>query len=101
AELRGHPSRLDWMAVAFIVLAVGAGRGLLVPASIGLARVPENQLKFAVGVMLSALGVLWTGEGLGVAWPLGDLAIVVLAALFLGVALLAKVALKRPSRIAP
>ena len=132
-ELRRHESRLDWIAglasfkavllegleVAFIVVAVGAGRGLLVPASIGavaacalvavfglalrrpLERVPENQLKFAVGVMLSAFGVFWTGEGLGVAWPLGDLAIVVLGALFLGVALLAVVALKRPTQIAP
>jgi uncharacterized membrane protein len=133
AALRQHEARLDWFAglasfkavllegleVAFIVVAVGAGRGLLLPASLGaaaacllvaviglalhrpLARVPENQLKFAVGVMLSAFGVFWTGEGLGVAWPLGDLAIVVLGALFLAVALLAVVALKRPSQIAP
>jgi len=133
AELRRHESRLDWLAglasfkavllegleVAFIVVAVGAGRGLLFAASVGavaacalvtvlglalrrpLARVPENQLKFAVGVMLSAFGVFWTGEGLGVAWPLGDLAIIVLGALFLAVALLAVVALKRPRQIAP
>ncbi len=132
-ELRRHHARLDWIAglasfkavllegleVAFIVVAVGAGRGLIVPASVGavaacalvtviglslrrpLERVPENQLKFAVGVMLCAFGVFWTGEGLGVAWPLGDLAIVVLGALFLGVALLAVVALKRPTQIAP
>jgi len=126
--LRRHKSRVDWLAglasfkavllegleVAFIVVAVGAGRGLLLPASLGaaaacalvvlvglalhrpLARVPENQLKFAVGIMLSAFGVFWTGEGLGVTWPLGDLAIVALAALFLGVSLVAVVALKRP-----
>ena len=133
AALRRHESRLDWLAglasfkavllegveVAFIVVAIGAGRGLILPASLGaaaacvlvavvglvlhrpLARVPENQLKFAVGVMLSAFGVFWTGEGLGVAWPLGDLAIVALAALFLAVALLAVVALKRPRASAP
>jgi uncharacterized membrane protein len=127
AELRRHGSRLDWLAglasfkavllegleVVFVVIALGAGRGLLIPASLGalaacslvalaglalhrpLARVPENQLKFAVGVMLSAFGVFWTGEGLGVDWPLGDFAIVALAALFLGAALLAVVALKR------
>jgi len=126
--LRRHKSRVDWLSglasfkavllegleVAFIVVAVGAGRGLLLPASLGaaaacalvvlvglalhrpLARVPENQLKFAVGIMLSAFGVFWTGEGLGVTWPLGDLAIVALAALFLGVSLVAVVALKRP-----
>jgi uncharacterized membrane protein len=48
-----------------------------------LARVPENMLKFAVGVMLSAFGVFWVGEGLGIAWPGEDLAIPVFAVLFL------------------
>ena len=52
-----------------------------------LARVPENTLKLAVGVLLAAFGVFWTGEGLGVAWPGADLAIVLFAALFLTVAL--------------
>jgi uncharacterized membrane protein len=115
--MRQHEARLDWFAalasfkavllegleVVFIVIAVSAGRGLLIPASIGalaaclmiagigfvihrpLARVPENTLKFAVGIMLAAFGVIWTGEGLGVAWPGADLAIVAFAALFLGV----------------
>ena len=128
AELREHRSRLDWLAglasfkavllegleVVFIVIAVGAGRGLFLPASAGalgacglvaiagfilhrpLARVPENALKFAVGVMLSAFGVFWTGEGLGVAWPGADLAIVGFAGLFLLVAALATVAVRRP-----
>src|SRR6184192_198538 len=128
AELREHRSRLDWLAglasfkavllegleVAFIVVAVGAGRGLLFAASVGavaacalvtvlglalrrpLARVPENQLKFAVGVMLSAFGVFWTGEGLGVAWPLGDLAIVGFAAMFLAVSGAAVLLARRP-----
>jgi uncharacterized membrane protein len=44
-----------------------------------LARVPENTLKFAVGIMLSSFGVFWTGEGLGVAWPGHDVAILVMA----------------------
>ncbi len=128
AELREHRSRLDWLAgvasfkavllegleVVFIVIAVGAGRGLFLAASAGalgacalvaiagfilhrpLARVPENALKFAVGVMLSAFGVFWTGEGLGVAWPGADLAIVGFAGLFLLVAALATVAVRRP-----
>src|SRR5438094_418677 len=86
-------SLVEALEVAFIVVAVGAGRGLLVPAGLGaiaactlviviglalrrpLERLPENPLKFAVGVMLSAFGVFWTGEGLGVGWPLGNLAI--------------------------
>jgi uncharacterized membrane protein len=54
-----------------------------------LSRVPENTLKFGVGVMLSAFGVFWTGEGLGVAWPGEDLALLLFAVLFLGAGLLA------------
>jgi uncharacterized membrane protein len=59
-----------------------------------LARVPENTLKFTVGVMLSAFGVFWTGEGLGVPWPGEDLAILGFAVLFL-IAALAAVRLGR------
>ena len=60
-----------------------------------LARVPENTLKFAVGIMLSAFGVFWVGEGISVPWPGEDLAIVGLMVLFLAVALGAVVALAR------
>ena len=92
---------LEGLEVVFIVIALGAGPGLLVPTGVAalaacllvagagfmvhrpLTRVPENTLKFAVGVMLTAFGVFWTGEGLGVAWPGADLAILVFAALFL------------------
>jgi uncharacterized membrane protein len=92
---------LEGLEVAFIVVAVGAGRGLLGAAALGalaacavvlaigiavhrpLARVPENTLKFGVGVMLSAFGVFWGGEGLGIRWPGGDLALPALALLFL------------------
>src|SRR5947209_8781438 len=97
---------IEGLEVVFIVIAVGAGRGLLVPASLGalaacamvfaigavvhrpLSRVPENLLKFGVGVMLSAFGVFWTGEGLGIAWPGQDLALLFFAALFLGAGLI-------------
>ena len=96
---------LEGIEVVFVVIAVGAGRDLIWPASLGalaacllvlilgaivhkpLARVPENTLKFGVGVMLSAFGVYWTGEGLGATWPGHDLAILGLAAIFLGVGL--------------
>ncbi len=133
ANLRGdarrHERRFEWIAgitafkavvlegieVVFIVIAVGAGRGLLWPASLGalaacvivlviglivhkpLSRVPENTLKFGVGVMLSAFGVYWTGEGLGIAWPGRDLAIVAFAAIFLGVGLGLAALLRRPA----
>jgi uncharacterized membrane protein len=40
-----------------------------------LERVPENALKFVVGVLLTSFGVFWAGEGAGVDWPGSDLAI--------------------------
>lgn len=109
---------LEGLEVVFIVLAVGArhsasGPDMMIPASIGalaafvavmafgllvrkpLAKVPENALKFVVGVMLSSFGVFWTSEGLGAPWPGGDLALFGLAGAFL-VAALALVALVRP-----
>jgi uncharacterized membrane protein len=54
-----------------------------------LARVPENSLKFAVGVLLSAFGVFWLGEGLGYAWPGRDLALLGLIGAVAALALLA------------
>jgi len=90
--------------VVFIVLAVGAGNGQIVPASLGalaaaglvliiglaihkpLAQVPENALKFVVGIMLSAFGTFWVLEGLGGSWPGADIAILALALGFAAVA---------------
>jgi uncharacterized membrane protein len=66
---------------------------LLVISALGLAlhrplaRVPENTLKFTVGVLLSAFGTFWAGEGAGIAWPGDDLAIPCLMAAYLGLAL--------------
>ncbi len=37
-----------------------------------LGRIPENKLKFTVGVLLSAFGTFWFGEGVGLAWPGAD-----------------------------
>jgi uncharacterized membrane protein len=59
--------------------------------------VPENTLKFGVGVMLSAFGVFWTGEGLGIDWPGQDAVLIAFAALFLAVGLLTASALRRPA----
>jgi Ca2+/H+ antiporter, TMEM165/GDT1 family len=105
---------LEGLEVAFIVIAVGAGRGLILPASLGalaacvvvlaigalvrrpLARVPENMLKFSVGVILCAFGVFWTGEGLGIAWPGADLMILCFGAAFLLVALGAVAVVRQP-----
>jgi uncharacterized membrane protein len=91
---------LEGLEVTFTVLAIGAGGSLLV-ASIGaalaallvillglalhrpLSRVPENTLKFIVGIMLTAFGIFWIGEGLGFPWPGEDLALIAMVALLL------------------
>jgi uncharacterized membrane protein len=107
---------LEGIEVVFIVIALGAGRGLMWPASLGalaafaiilpigaairkpLARVPENAIKFAVGTMLSAFGVFWTGEGLGIAWPGQDLALAAFVAIFLTVGLATASALRHSAQ---
>lgn len=81
---------LEGLEVAFIVItfgsaqgniplaAVAAGAALVLVATVGvlvrapLARVPENTLKFAVGVMLTTFGIFWSAEGAGADWPGGD-----------------------------
>jgi Ca2+/H+ antiporter, TMEM165/GDT1 family len=99
---------LEGTEVVFIVIAVGAGgAGLILPASLGalvalllvavlglllhrpLSRVPENSLKFVVGVLLSAFGTFWVGEGAGIEWPGADWSIPALVLGFMGLALLA------------
>jgi uncharacterized membrane protein len=84
---------LEGVEVAFIVVAVLAGGPGLLPAVAAvvhrpLARVPENTLKFAVGVLISAFGVFWTGEGLGMEWPGHDLALLALVGALLASGLL-------------
>ncbi len=95
---------LEGLEVAFIVLtfgstqgsiplaAVGAGAAVVLVGGVGLvaraplARVPENTMKFAVGVMLTTFGIFWSAEGAGAQWPGDDaslpfvLAFVVLSA---------------------
>jgi Ca2+/H+ antiporter, TMEM165/GDT1 family len=85
------PASLGALAACVIVLLIGA----IVHKP--LSRVPENTLKFGVGVMLSAFGVFWTGEGLGISWPGSDFAIVVFAAVFLVTGLTLAAMLRRPA----
>jgi len=84
---------LEGLEVAFIVLTFGANQHriplasasaavavlLVVAAGLAarapLARVPENTMKFAVGVMLSSFGMFWGAEGAGASWPGGDAAL--------------------------
>jgi uncharacterized membrane protein len=56
------------VAVALVALAGAAARA-------PLARVPENAMKFAVGVMLTSFGTFWGAEGAGAHWPGGDTAL--------------------------
>jgi uncharacterized membrane protein len=87
---------LEGLEVAFIVLTFGANQhriGLAaaaagaaiavvvlagVAARAPLARVPENIIKFAVGVMLTSFGMFWGAEGAGAHWPGGDGALLVI-----------------------
>ncbi len=104
---------LEGVEVVFIVVAVGAAETSMAPAALGavaamllvlllgillhrpLMRVPENSLKFGVGVILSAFGIFWIGKGCGVEWPGEDLAIIGLMAGLLIVALFSVKWLKR------
>ena len=64
------------------VLVIGAGAVLHRP----LQAVPENTMKFVVGIMVSAFGLFWFGEGIGLHWPYGDATILLLMALLLAAA---------------
>jgi Ca2+/H+ antiporter, TMEM165/GDT1 family len=92
---------LEGIEVILILTALGARPGGLAPALIGggvalvavvgvglvlhapLARLPETHLKYVVGLVLSTFGVFFAAEGLGVAWPLSDAALLYIAAAFL------------------
>ncbi len=96
---------LEGLEVAFIVITfgtnsaanklqgienagIGAFLALLVVAVFGLmargplTRIPENYLKFIVGIMLVTFGTFWSGEGMGIAWPFSDWFLFVLAMFF-------------------
>jgi uncharacterized membrane protein len=62
-------------AAAAVVLVVAVGIVVRGP----LGRVPENTLKFVVGVLLTSFGIFWGGEGAGAEWPGSDLAILGIA----------------------
>jgi uncharacterized membrane protein len=110
---------LEGLEVVFIVITFGASQHNVGAAVIGaaaavlavavtgvlvrapLARVPENAMKFAVGVMLTSFGIFWGAEGAGVSWPGQDAALLVLVPLVVLVALGYTVLLRRPRAVQP
>ncbi len=108
---------LEGLEVVFIVLTFGAAQGrlplaasaavaaVLLVAAVGLLvrrpleRVPENTIKFTVGLALTSFGIFWGGEGAGVSWPGSDLAILGILA-FLALAAAVLVRLLRRERVA-
>lgn len=78
AALAGLGGPLPAAGGAVLALVVVAGAGVAVRGP--LSRVPENAMKTVVGVMLSAFGTFFVGEGLGVRWPAGDWSLLLLIA---------------------
>ena len=94
---------LEGLEVAFIVITFGTNAGRLAEATLGavlavvlvvvvgifvhrpLSRVPENGLKFAVGLMLITFGTFWAGEGIGIEWPASDATILILLVIYAAV----------------
>jgi len=111
---------LEGLEVAFIVISFGSGGSSGIgAAAIGAAaagvlvilvgalvraplqRIPENTLKFIVGIMLTTFGTFWAGESFGINWPFSDLFLLMLAALYLVVSALLITAIKqRQPRVA-
>lgn len=96
---------LEGLEVAFIVVSFGSNQGSVPLAVLGaalavaavtvagiavrgpLARVPENTLKFVVGVLLTSFGTFWGAEGAGADWPGSDVALLVVVGVVLIAAL--------------
>ena len=84
-------------AVAAAVVVAVAGLAVRAP----LARVPENTLKFAVGVMLTSFGIFWGTEGAGATWPGHDAALLVVVPAVAAAAGLAAIVLRRLRQASP
>jgi len=104
---------LEGLEVAFIVVTFGGAQRNVALAAVGaaaaavvvllfgvavhrpLSQVPENTMKYAVGVMLTTFGMFWAGEGAGIHWPGGDAALIGLLAYVLLMSVLLTAALRR------
>jgi uncharacterized membrane protein len=95
---------LEGLEVAFIVVTIGGAQHSVGLAALGalvalvvvlvagikvhapLSRVPENTLKFAVGIMLTSFGIFWGAEGAGVSWPGADASLFIVIAFVVALA---------------
>jgi len=107
---------LEGLEVAFIVVTFGSNQGsiplaaagalaaLVLVAGVGfsvrgpLSRVPENTIKFAVGILLTSFGIFWAAEGAGARWPGSDAALPGVLALVVASAALLVAVLRRERR---
>ena len=107
---------LEGFEVIFIVLTFGALKNSIATATLAalfalvivagsafvirkpLARVPENTLKFVVGIMAATFGIFWTTEGMGFTWPYADLMLLFIGAWVALVSYLCVIWLKRLRR---
>jgi Predicted membrane protein len=110
---------LEGLEVVFIVIAFGSAQGQLGLAAAGaaaalvivvlagvvakgpLSRVPENTIKFAVGLLLTSFGSFWGAEGAGVDWPGDELSLLGVIAFFGLVSYMLVRALRRRRRVVP
>jgi uncharacterized membrane protein len=104
---------LEGLEVAFIVVTFGSAQGQIGYAAAGaaaalvlvvvvgvlvhapLARVPENTLKFVVGIMLTTFGIFWSAEGAGIHWPGDDASLPGVLAFVIAFSVLAVATLRR------
>ncbi len=91
-------------SIALTAAACGAVAAFLIVALVAvamlgpIANIPENAMKFAVGVMVVSFGTFWLGEGVGIAWPFGNAMLPALAACYAGLAALCSVALRERTK---
>ena len=104
---------LEGLEVVFIVISFGSAQGRIGLASAGAAaafllvvgagvlargpleRVPENTMKYVVGLLLTSFGCFWGAEGAGVHWPGDELSLLGVVAFIGAVSILLVRALRR------
>src|SRR5216684_1197023 len=109
-SLRGDHEKTDWIGFTLalkgvfleglevvgglVAMVVVAGAGVIIRRP--LAQVPENTLKYAVGIILTSVGTFWAAEGMGVSWPLDFVSILGLAVLYFVASRVAIALIRRP-----